>query len=76
MRVGLRVLLGYFAIVALTGVLLAQVFGRLGNYFNHELFGLPTDLPWGLEIPAGNPAIPMQRAVPLAPATDAVARAF
>ena len=33
--------------------------GRLGNYFNHELFGLPTDLPWGLEIPAPNEAIPV-----------------
>ncbi len=40
------------------GLLIAQVFGRLGNYFNQELFGLPTDLPWGLRIDAGNPAIP------------------
>ena len=29
---------------------LAQAFGRWGNYFNQELFGTPTDLPWGLEI--------------------------
>jgi prolipoprotein diacylglyceryl transferase len=29
---------------------LAQAIGRLGNYFNQELFGRPTDLPWGLEI--------------------------
>jgi len=29
---------------------LAQAMGRLGNYFNQELFGTPTDLPWGLEI--------------------------
>jgi len=28
----------------------AQAFGRWGNYFNQELFGTPTDLPWGLEI--------------------------
>lgn len=41
------------------GLLIAQVFGRLGNYFNQELFGLPTDLPWGLRIDAGNPAIPV-----------------
>ena len=32
------------------GLLLAQAIGRLGNYFNQELFGKPTDLPWGLEI--------------------------
>lgn len=32
------------------GILLAQGIGRLGNYFNQELFGKPTDLPWGLEI--------------------------
>lgn len=40
------------------GILLAQAIGRLGNYFNQELFGRPTDLPWGLEIPASNPAYP------------------
>jgi len=28
----------------------AQAMGRLGNYFNQELFGTPTSLPWGLEI--------------------------
>lgn len=32
------------------GILLAQAIGRWGNYFNQELFGRPTDLPWGLEI--------------------------
>ncbi|MFD3509573.1 prolipoprotein diacylglyceryl transferase [Nocardia sp. NPDC058666] len=32
------------------GVLLAQAIGRLGNYFNQELYGRPTDVPWGLEI--------------------------
>jgi prolipoprotein diacylglyceryl transferase len=32
------------------GLLLAQAIGRFGNYFNQELFGKPTDLPWGLEI--------------------------
>jgi prolipoprotein diacylglyceryl transferase len=40
------------------GILLAQAIGRWGNYFNQELFGLPTDLPWALEIPASNPAYP------------------
>ena len=40
------------------GVLLAQAVGRWGNYFNNELFGLPTDLPWGLEISSSNPVYP------------------
>ncbi|MEY4559865.1 MAG: hypothetical protein RLZ82_880 [Actinomycetota bacterium] len=40
------------------GVLLAQAAGRWGNYFNQELFGQPTTLPWGLEIDASNPAFP------------------
>lgn len=40
------------------GVLLAQAIGRWGNYFNNELFGRPTDLPWGLEIASSNPAYP------------------
>jgi prolipoprotein diacylglyceryl transferase len=38
------------------GVLLAQAIGRWGNYFNQELFGKPTDLPWGLEISTPNAA--------------------
>ena len=39
------------------GVVLAQAIGRWGNWFNQELFGRPTDLPWGLEIdPANRPA--------------------
>lgn len=32
------------------GVLLAQIIGRLANYFNQELYGLPTQLPWGIWI--------------------------
>jgi prolipoprotein diacylglyceryl transferase len=32
------------------GLLLAQGIGRWGNYFNQELYGKPTDLPWGLKI--------------------------
>jgi prolipoprotein diacylglyceryl transferase len=32
------------------GLLVAQGIGRLGNWFNQELFGKPTNLPWGLEI--------------------------
>ena len=32
------------------GIVAAQAIGRLGNYFNQELYGGPTTLPWGLEI--------------------------
>ncbi|HEX2419749.1 MAG TPA: prolipoprotein diacylglyceryl transferase [Micromonosporaceae bacterium] len=32
------------------GLPVAQAVGRLGNWFNQELYGRPTDLPWGLEI--------------------------
>ena len=32
------------------GIALAQAIGRCGNWFNQELFGAPTTLPWGLEI--------------------------
>jgi prolipoprotein diacylglyceryl transferase len=33
------------------GIILAQAIGRWGNWFNQELFGKPTDVPWALEIP-------------------------
>jgi prolipoprotein diacylglyceryl transferase len=36
------------------GLLIAQAIGRIGNYFNQELFGKPTDLPWALEISPEN----------------------
>lgn len=49
--------LSYLDAVA-PGVLLAQAVGRWGNYFNNELFGQPTNLPWGLEISSRNPAYP------------------
>ena len=35
---------------AAPGLLVAQAIGRIGNYFNQELFGGPTTLPWGLKI--------------------------
>jgi len=39
------------------GVVVAQAIGRVGNYFNQEVFGKPTELPWGLEIdPVNRPA--------------------
>lgn len=37
------------------GIVVAQALGRFGNWFNQELFGRPTDLPWGLEIDPGRP---------------------
>ncbi len=51
--IGLRIAkqrVGPFADAVAPGLLLAQVLGRWGNYFNQELFGGPTTLPWGLEI--------------------------
>jgi len=43
---------------------LAQAIGRWGNYFNIELYGSTTTLPWGLDVPMGTPGRP-----PLEPAT-------
>ena len=46
-----------FMDAAAPGLLVAQAIGRIGNYFNQELFGGPTTLPWALEIdPAHRPA--------------------
>jgi prolipoprotein diacylglyceryl transferase len=42
--------LGLFADAVAPGILTAQAIGRLGNWFNQELYGAPTTLPWGLEI--------------------------
>ncbi|MCO6449937.1 MAG: prolipoprotein diacylglyceryl transferase [Caldilineales bacterium] len=36
--------------ITIPGVLLAQAIGRWGNYVNQELYGPPTDLPWGISI--------------------------
>ncbi len=47
-RVGLR--FSSYADAIAPGLLIAQAIGRLGNWFNQELFGGPTTLPWGLEI--------------------------
>jgi len=48
-RLGITV--GPFANAIAPALLVAQAIGRIGNYFNKELFGKPTTLPWGLEIP-------------------------
>ena len=41
-----------FMDAAAPGLLLAQGIGRIGNWWNQELFGKPTSLPWGLKIDA------------------------
>ena len=45
-----RARFGAFADAAAPGIVLAQAVGRLGNWFNQELYGKPTSLPWGLQI--------------------------
>lgn len=43
-----------FADAAAPGLILAQAIGRWGNYFNQELFGRPTSLPWAIRIAPDN----------------------
>jgi prolipoprotein diacylglyceryl transferase len=47
-RVGLR--FSVFADAAAPGVAVAQAAGRVGNWFNNEIYGRRTDLPWGLQV--------------------------
>lgn len=48
---------GAFADAVAPGIAVAQAIGRFGNWFNQELFGRPTTLPWGLRIdPIHRPA--------------------
>lgn len=42
--------LGPFADAVAPGIILAQAIGRLGNWFNQEIYGRPTDVPWALEL--------------------------
>ncbi|QNF92917.1 prolipoprotein diacylglyceryl transferase [Janibacter sp. YB324] len=46
----LRVSFLTFADAVVPGILVAQAIGRWGNWFNNEIYGPATDLPWGLEI--------------------------
>jgi prolipoprotein diacylglyceryltransferase len=48
-------------------ILMAQGIGRIGNYFNQELFGKPTTLPWGPEIAAHNRPRPTPSTPPSSP---------
>lgn len=49
--------LGNVIDAVIPGVAVAQAIGRFGNWFNQEIFGRPTDLPWGVEIdPEHRPA--------------------
>ena len=60
-RLGITV--GPFANAIAPALLVASGIGRIGNYFNKELFGGPTTMPWGLEIPYAyrvNGGIPVQ----------------
>jgi prolipoprotein diacylglyceryl transferase len=43
-----------FINAATPGLLVAQAIGRIGNYFNQELFGKPSTLPWALKISAAH----------------------
>ncbi len=47
-RRGMRIPVALDAIIP--GIPLAQAIGRLGNWWNQELFGRPSDLPWAVEI--------------------------
>ncbi|WP_034661400.1 prolipoprotein diacylglyceryl transferase [Cellulomonas sp. KRMCY2] len=55
-RMGVR--FAPFADAVAPGLLVAQAIGRIGNWFNQELFGGPTTLPWGLRIDPQSPTFP------------------
>ncbi|MGE5297619.1 MAG: prolipoprotein diacylglyceryl transferase [Acidobacteriaceae bacterium] len=46
--------------LACLGIPLAQAFGRFGNFFNHEAFGLPTNLPWKMFVPLNDRPLQFQ----------------
>jgi phosphatidylglycerol:prolipoprotein diacylglycerol transferase len=59
-----------FADAAAPGLALGQAIGRWGNYFNQELFGQPSDLPWAIRI------APENRIAPIGPTRFADATSF
>jgi prolipoprotein diacylglyceryl transferase len=54
---------GVFMNAVAPALLVAQAIGRIGNYFNQELFGKPSTLPWALEI---SPAARLNAGIPAA----------
>ncbi|MGH3250379.1 MAG: prolipoprotein diacylglyceryl transferase family protein [Trebonia sp.] len=52
---------GVFMNAAAPALLVAQAIGRVGNYFNQELFGRPSGLPWALEV---SPAARVNAGIP------------
>ena len=52
-----------YADLAGPALLIAQSFGRWGNFINQELYGPPTELPWGILIDAGNRIAPYNNMV-------------
>ena len=51
-QLNLEIPFSYFMDSLAPGLLIAQGIGRFGNWFNGELFGKPSKLPWALEIPS------------------------
>ncbi len=49
-----RLPLGRWLDIGAPGLILGQAIGRWGNFFNQELYGKPSDLPWAIEIDPGN----------------------
>src|SRR3954466_4518197 len=49
------------------GLLLAQGIGRIGNWWNQELYGKPTHLPWGLKIDPAHRTLAYLRSAPFHP---------
>ncbi len=49
---------GLFADAAAPGLVLAQAIGRWGNWFNQELYGRATDLPWAVRIDPAHQVVP------------------
>ncbi len=50
-----------FADCVAPGIAVAQAIGRLGNWFNQELFGYPSTAPWALEIDAAHRPVGMEQ---------------
>ena len=56
-----------YADAAAPGILVAQAIGRFGNYFNQELYGKPSELPWALRIDRDEPSRLRERRRPSNP---------